>query len=213
MVKKHKKIVNVIAIFILIIGITVLSKKQSNNIIEETSLIPTSTAGLSNEKIEWGISRKSGNVQPDLGSDNLEVLEKYNGIAMGNSEDNSIYLTFDLGYEAGYTESILDTLKENEVSAAFFLTAHYINTNEELVQRMIDEGHTIGNHTTNHYSMPELTDEEIYDEVMSLHVAVSQKFDYEMKYIRPPMGEFSETSIVKTNTLRIYNSNVVFCIC
>lgn len=66
---------------------------------------------------------------------------------------------------------------------------------------MIQEGHTVGNHTVNHKSMPDLTDEKIKSEVMDLHTVVYQKFGYEMKYIRPPKGEFSERTISITNSL------------
>ena len=74
-------------------------------------------------------------------------MEKYNGIYIGNENKKYIYLTFDEGYEAGYTEKILDVLKENDVKATFFITAHYLNTAEELVKRMVNEGHIVGNHT------------------------------------------------------------------
>ena len=114
---------------------------------------------------------------------------------MGNNEDKFVYLTFDNGYEAGYTAKILDTLKENNVKAVFFITAHYLNTAPELVGRMIDEGHIVGNHTVNHKSMPDLDDEKIKEEIMNLHTAVYEKFKYEMKYIRPPMGEFSQRTL------------------
>ena len=66
---------------------------------------------------------------------------------MGNKDSNSIYLTFDLGYEAGYTEHILNVLKEKNVQGVFFITAHYLNTASDLVERMINEGHIVGNHT------------------------------------------------------------------
>lgn len=66
-------------------------------------------------------------------------MKKYEGICMGNNEKKYVYLTFDEGYEAGYTEKILDTLKKENVSATFFVTAHYINTASDIVQRMIDE--------------------------------------------------------------------------
>ena len=75
------------------------------------------------------------------------ILEENNGIAMGNSEKKYIYLTFDEGYEAGYTEKILEVLKQNQVPATFFITAHYVNTQEDLVRQMINEGHIVGNHT------------------------------------------------------------------
>ena len=74
-------------------------------------------------------------------------------------------MTFDCGYEAGYTFKLLDILKENNVKAAFFITAHYLNTAPELVKRMIEEGHIVGNHTVNHKSMPDLADEKIKEEI------------------------------------------------
>lgn len=106
----------------------------------------TNASALSNQKICWGIKRAEDNKQPDLGKVNLDLIKKYDGIAMGNPEKKYIYLTFDNGYEAGYTEKILDTLKENEVPATFFITAHYLNTAGDLVERMIKEGHIVGNH-------------------------------------------------------------------
>lgn len=111
---------------------------------------------------------------------------------MGNKDSNSIYLTFDLGYEAGYTEHILDALKENNVKAAFFITGHYLNTQTDLVKRMIEEGHIVGNHTVNHKSLVDLSDEEIEKEIMDLHNALYDKLGYEMTYFRPPKGEYSQ---------------------
>ena len=73
------------------------------------------------------------------------MIDENDDIAMGNSEKPYIYLSFDEGYEAGYTSKILDILKENDVKAAFFITGHYLNTQKELVKRMIDEGHIVGN--------------------------------------------------------------------
>ena len=132
---------------------------------------------------------------------NKEILEKNNGIAMGNNNDKYIYLTFDEGYEAGHTTQILSTLKENNVKATFFITAHYLNTQPDLVKQMIEEGHIVGNHTVNHKSMPSLTEEQINSQVMDLHKTIYEKFGYEMKYIRPPKGEYSERTIDCTNSL------------
>ena len=167
--------------------------------------VTTSSEVLSNKKIGWGIKRAENHEQPDLGSSNMSLLKEYDGIAMGNSEDKFVYLTFDNGYEAGYTAKILDTLKENNIKAAFFITAHYLNTAPELVERMINEGHIVGNHTVNHKSMPDLADEKIKEEIMDLHTAVYEKFSYEMKYIRPPMGEFSQRtlSVIKSLGYRV----------
>lgn len=98
---------------------------------------------LSNKKIGWGIKRTENHAQPDLGSANKKLIDENNDIAMGNKEDKYVYLTFDEGYEAGYTPSILETLKNNNVKAAFFITGHYLNSSENLVKQMIDEGHIV----------------------------------------------------------------------
>ncbi len=172
-----------------------------NNDLDNEAVTTSSAGVLSNKKIGWGIKRAENHVQPDLGSKNVELLSKYNGIAMGNSNDKYVYLTFDEGYEAGYTSQILDTLKENDIKAAFFITAHYLNSQPELVQRMIEEGHIVGNHTVNHKSMPDLDDDKVKEEIMNLHTAVYEKYNYEMKYIRPPMGEFSERTLELSKNL------------
>lgn len=105
--------------------------------------ILTSAGTLSNKKIGWGIKRNDNHVQPDLGATNKKLIDENEDIAMGNSEDKYVYLTFDNGYEAGYTAQILDTLKENNVKAAFFITGHYLNSATDLVERMINEGHIV----------------------------------------------------------------------
>ena len=161
----------------------------------QKELATNSDTGLNNIKIEWGIQRRDNHEQPDLGGRNKELISKYNGIALGNREKKYVYLTFDLGYEAGYTAKILDSLKENNVQGTFFVTAHYVNSASDLVKRMIDEGHIVGNHTVNHKSMPSLKDEELKEELMKLYQAVYEKYGYEMKYVRPPKGEFSERTL------------------
>ena len=134
-------------ILIIIFACIKLLKSDCETAIDS---IYTSVGALSNKKIGWGIKRNDNHEQPDLGSNNKKLLEQYEGIAIGNNEEKTVYLTFDEGYEAGYTEQILDVLKENNVKATFFITAHYVNTQPELVKRMIDEGHIVGNHTPNY---------------------------------------------------------------
>ena len=193
---KDKKI-KFMFIIILIVIICILSSIFT----KESKTVETSSEPVSTKKIEWGIKRNDTHSQPDVGNENRKILEENNGICLGSKESKTIYLTFDEGYEAGYTPKILEVLKENDVKAAFFITAHYLNTEEDLVKQMIDGGHIVGNHTVNHKSMPTLSEEEIRKEVMDLHTAIYEKFGYEMKYIRPPKGEFSEKSIKYTNTL------------
>ena len=190
----YLKMLVCIVITLLVLAIIMTTSSE----VEETILTSSS---LNNEKIGWGIKRNNNHTQPDLGATNKALIDKYNGIAMGNNEKNNIYLTFDCGYEAGYTAKILDSLKEKNVTATFFITAHYLNTAESLVERMISEGHIVGNHTVNHKSMPELSDEEIKKELMTLNQTLYEKFGVEMKYMRPPKGEFSERTLGITESL------------
>ena len=187
--KKQFKTIILGGLLTLIITLSLLTSTN------QKGLATNSETGISDKKIEWGIQRKNNHEQPNLGQKNVELINKYNGMALGNSEKKYIYLTFDLGYEAGYTEKILNALKENSIQGAFFITAHYVNTASDLVQRMIDEGHIVGNHTVNHKSMPSLSDEELKKEVMKLHSQVYEKYNYEMKFLRPPKGEYSERTL------------------
>lgn len=164
-------------------------------IVFQFAFISLASTNLSTEMIAWGFSRGKNNSQPNLDGKALNIINKLGDYAIGNSEKKYVYLTFDAGYEAGYTENILKTLKENNVTATFFLTAHYINTAEDLVLEMIKNGNIVGNHTVNHKCIANLSDEEIKEEVMRLHNAVYEKTGYEMKYFRPPKGEFSEKSL------------------
>ena len=200
--KAYKHIIYMASIVaILLFALTVTkAEKEKSGIIQTNSNIQE-IEGLSNKKIGWGIKRNDNHEQPDVGSKNREILDKYNGYCLGNKDSKKVYLTFDEGYEAGYTEKILAVLKENDVKATFFITAHYVNTKPELVQKMIDEGHIIGNHTVNHKSMPDLDNNTIKKEVMDLHTAIYEKYKYEMKYIRPPKGEYSQRTVAFTNTL------------
>lgn len=115
--------------------------------------------------------------------------------------DGSIYLTFDEGYENGYTPQILDVLKEKGVKAVFFVTMDYCQQEPDLVRRMIDEGHAVGNHSVHHKSMPTLTIDQMADEVMILHEYVKERFGYEMHLFRPPMGQYSEQSLAVVQNL------------
>lgn len=199
-----KQLKNIYKIGILVMMITILT---ASSFIEDKKTTQTTSSNnvSNNKKIGWGIKRNNTHEQPDVGKENREILEKNHGICLGNKDKKYLYLTFDEGYEAGYTSKILDTLKENKVPATFFITAHYVNTEPELVERMIKEGHIVGNHTVNHKCLPEISDEEIKKEVMQLHQAIYEKFNYEMKYIRPPKGEFSERSLQTTNSLGYKN--------
>ena len=138
---KYKKVAITTTLFIVVGLLFTLSVMQA----QEKTVQTSTSLGLSNKKIGWGVKREKDHKQPDLKT-YMNILNQYDGIGMGNAEKKQVYLTFDEGYEAGYTEKILETLKNNNVTATFFITAHYLNTQPELVQKMIDQGHTVGNH-------------------------------------------------------------------
>lgn len=146
--KNKKKQLLFSVLIIVVFTSCVIGINRIGNIQTKEAIYTSVTQELSNKKIGWGIKREDNHNQPDLGSKNKELMNQYEGIAMGNANDKYVYLTFDEGYEAGYTPKILDVLKQNDVKAAFFITAHYVNTQEALVKQMIDEGHIIGNHIT-----------------------------------------------------------------
>ncbi len=112
-----------------------------------------------------------------------------------SADEKRIVITFDQGYENGYTASILDTLREKNVHAIFFLTGDYAKREEALVKRMIAEGHTLGNHGMTHASLPTLSEEAARKEIMSLHEFVLNNYGYEMQYFRCPCGEYSEQAL------------------
>lgn len=130
-------------------------------------------------------------------TDALQFNDRYgdfDACAVSNDEKR-IIITFDQGYENGYTEKILDTLKEKNVKAIFFLTGDYAKKEEYLVKRMINEGHTLGNHGMTHASLPKLSQKEAEEEIMSLHNFVLNNYGYEMQYFRCPCGEYSEQAL------------------
>ncbi|MDR2531441.1 MAG: polysaccharide deacetylase family protein [Oscillospiraceae bacterium] len=157
---------------------------------------------LSDTKIGWGLGRAVDERNRPV--DALAAQSKYGhlgAVFIDDKTENKIFLTFDEGYENGYTPLILDTLKEKGVRATFFVTYDYCKDRPELVRRMIDEGHEVANHSYSHPSFPHLSDERVREEVMKLHDYVKDNFNYEMRLIRFPMGEFSERVLALTQEL------------
>ena len=105
----------------------------------------------------WGLSFQKEGETP-VGNASAEYLAQYSAWYAGDASEKTIYLTFDAGYEAGYTASILDTLAKHQVKAAFFVVGNYLETSPELVRRMAEEGHTVANHTYHHYDMSQISD-------------------------------------------------------
>lgn len=157
---------------------------------------------LSNKKIGWGQGTNFDD--QNRPQDAVSAQNQYGNLDanfIDLSGEKVIYLTFDEGYENGYTSKILDVLKEKNVKATFFITGDYAKAEPELVKRMIAEGHVVGNHTWKHYSMPEKSLDTCRNEIKELHDYVQQNYNYEMKVFRPPMGEFSEQTLAVTQEM------------
>ncbi|WPC44497.1 polysaccharide deacetylase family protein [Clostridium sp. JS66] len=166
-----------------------------------TPLVLSDVSSLSTKAISW-----SWMYSP---RDNASLLSKYKGYAFGDTSKKVIYLTFDEGYENGYTSSILDTLKKNNVHAAFFVTKPFATgsfkgvPNASLLKRMKVEGHIIGNHSVHHKSMPTFKNEKAFDdEITGVESVVNSIPGCKMsKYFRPPEGTFSELSLYYTQKI------------
>lgn len=170
----------------------------------KTPLPDINASNLSNELNGWGF-RKVAGARPEFTSGQKALMDKYDCIYMGNEKEKIVYLTFDEGYENGYTASILDTLKETGVKAAFFITGPYLKNNGDLVDRMVNEGHTVGNHSVNHPSLPVLSDEKLEEELLSLDRQFYDRYGISMKYLRPPKGEYSERTLYLSKKLGYTN--------
>lgn len=179
-------------------NITTSKKAETTTKAVETTA-PTAKAvagldSLSTEKVVWGPGNIVEHKQPN---DPLLLQKRFSNMDAQwlLNDEKKICLTFDEGYENGYTPQILDTLKEKGVKAIFFVTYDFASQNPDLVKRMIDEGHIVGNHSYRHYTMDEVSDDVAKEEVSYLHKYVKDKFGYTMSYFRFPKGEFSERSL------------------
>ncbi len=135
--------------------------------------------------------------QPPTGNATAEYLKSFHAHYLGNTTEKVIYLTFDAGYENGYTAPILDALKKHSVPATFFLVGNYLSTAPELVKRMISEGHTVGNHTATHPDMSRIASREAFAEELQTLEAQYQKLTGQAmhKLYRPPQGKFNEQNL------------------
>ena len=144
----------------------------------------------------WGLSFQEEGETP-VGNATFEDLEQYDAFYAENTDEKVIYLTFDAGYENGNTSAILDTLKKHNVSATFFATGTYIESEPDLVRRMTEEGHTVGNHTWHHPDMSQIATMDAFKkELTDVENAFRDATGKEMtKFYRPPRGRYSESNL------------------
>ncbi|MCP8617918.1 delta-lactam-biosynthetic de-N-acetylase [Salirhabdus salicampi] len=153
----------------------------------------------------WGYKKNTEHNPPDAGK-YAPLLEEYGGFYVDKSGEKVVYLTFDMGYEAGYTSDILDILKEHKVPAAFFLAGHYIDSQPKLLKRMKNEGHIIGNHSWTHRDFTTLSEGKIKEDLERIEKGVEKVLgDGDLKYVRPPRGDFSERTLAITSKLGYVN--------
>lgn len=150
------------------------------------------SALLHGKSENWGLGFGTEG-KPPTGNASAEELKKYNAYFIGDTTQNTIYLTFDCGYENGNTEPILDALKKHDVKATFFVVGNFLETSPEIVKRMIAEGHTVGNHTYHHLDMSSISSmdafkketqdvENLFEQITGTPIT---------KFYRPPQGKYN----------------------
>ncbi|MGH4138194.1 delta-lactam-biosynthetic de-N-acetylase [Clostridium sp.] len=156
--------------------------------------------GISTKEYNWYFQPRNDNTPPDGPKETSKIVSNYECYYLGDVSKKILYLTFDEGYEAGYTTPILDVLKKHNVKAAFFVVKPYITSNPELIKRMVAEGHLVCNHSAHHPSMASILDQEKFNrELSDVEVAFENITEKKIsKYFRPPMGKYSELSLQYT---------------
>ncbi len=170
----------------------------------DNNVLPASNTdfeSLDNSIKTWGQGHNVDDENRPIASlDYQEIYGEYDTFFIKEGE-KKIHLTFDEGYENGFTPQILDVLKEKDCPATFFVTLEYAEKNHDLITRMIDEGHIVGNHSSSHPSFPEISSSEVKSEITLLHDYIEENFDYSMEALRPPRGEFSERTLALTQSM------------
>lgn len=155
-----------------------------------------SAESYSNQPINWGIKKSTGGVPAEAGKAWDDLLAKHGAFYKADPSKKEIYLTFDNGYENGYTAQILDVLKKEKVPATFFVTGHYLETAPDLVKRMATEGHIVGNHSWSHPDLTKSSDEQMVEELEKVRKKAEELTGNKtMKYLRPPRGVFSDRTL------------------
>jgi peptidoglycan-N-acetylmuramic acid deacetylase len=157
-----------------------------------------------NRKEGWGFVKSRNGQTPEITAHQKNMVQKYQALFVGDVTKKQVVLTFDMGYEKeGATPRILETLDRYKVKAAFFTTAHWIRTNPDLARRVVAEGHIFGNHTYAHKSLPTLNDGQVKDEILKWEEVAKEHTGTAAvhKFMRPPMGEYSEKTLKITREL------------
>ena len=150
----------------------------------------------------WGLSFQTEGDCP-VGNATAEQLARYDACFVGDTSQKVIYLTFDCGYENGYTEQILDALKKHRAPAAFFVVGNMIETAPDIIRRMAEEGHIVGNHTFHHPDMSKISDQAAFQkELDDLAALYKETTGQDLpNYYRPPQGKYNEENLRQAKAL------------
>lgn len=161
-------------------------------------IVPVSAGNEGN----WGLSFQQEG-KPPVANASADYLKQFHAYYAAQTEEKVLYLTFDAGYENGNTPAILDALKKHQAPAAFFLVGNYLETSPNLVKRMVEEGHTVGNHTYHHPDMSKISTKETFSKELSdLEMLYTKTTGQSMtRYYRPPQGKYSEANLKMADEL------------
>lgn len=150
----------------------------------------------------WGLSFQEDG-KPPVANASTDELKKFDAYYTGNTKKKVIYLTFDAGYENGNTEALLDALKKHNVSATFFVVGPFVSEHPELIKRMVEEGHTVGNHTYSHPDMSKIASKEAFQKELGQVEDLYKEITGSpmTKYYRPPQGKYSEANLTMAKEL------------
>ncbi|MED4727314.1 delta-lactam-biosynthetic de-N-acetylase [Aneurinibacillus migulanus] len=159
--------------------------------------------GYRDTPYHFGFKKSKNGQLPSIDEEGFkDIVEKHGAIFLGDTTKKELYLTFDNGYENGYTAQILNTLKEKRVPATFFVTGHYIKDQPDLLKRMVKEGHLIGNHSWSHPDMSQISNDRIKEELEKVKEGIAQVTGQkEAPFLRPPRGIFSERTLAISRQL------------
>lgn len=194
---KEYCIKDVLPSILLFVAMFCVSYSIAQNIVKVTE---TSAGVLQSEN--WGLGFGEEGSKP-TGNASIQEMKQYDAYYMSEGDEKVLYLTFDCGYENGYTEAILNALKKHNAPATFFVVGHYLESAPELVKRMVEDGHTVGNHTYHHPDMSKISDAAAFqkemDETAALYKNVTGQ---EMPmYYRPPQGKYSTDNLKMAKNL------------
>ena len=189
-------------IALLVLGVTVVGMLCAKEHQMEATVPAAGEATVPASVDNWGLSFQTEGEAP-VGNASVADLAQYDAYYLGDTSKKVIYLTFDCGYENGYTEKILDALKKHQAPAAFFVVGNMIETAPDIICRMVEEGHIVGNHTYHHPDMSAISEQAAFQKELDDLAALFQETTGQElpKFYRPPQGKYSAENLKQAQAL------------